>query len=79
MNVTIPMKPQDATPYTHFFMDEDMSMDSEADRLSRILDAKYSACDLPEYVAGQSHLNKQEQRALLDVAGIVTRHCLMEA
>ena len=27
MNVTIPMKPRDATPYTHFFVDKDASMD----------------------------------------------------
>ena len=37
----------------------------EMDRLSSILNAKYSACDLPEYVTGQSHLNKKEQQSLL--------------
>ena len=65
MNATIPMKPRDATPYTHFFVDKDVSMDKETDRLSSILNAKYSAYDLPEYVARQSHLDKKEQQLLL--------------
>ena len=40
-------------------------MDEETDRLSSILNAKYSACDLPEYVARQGHLDKKEQQSLL--------------
>ena len=62
---SIPMKPRDATPYMHFFVDKDASKDKETDRLSSILNAKYSACNLPEYVAGQGHLDKKEQQLLL--------------
>ena len=65
MNATIPMKPRDVTLYMHFLVDKDASMDEEMDRLSSILNVKDLACDLPKYVARQSHLNKKEQQSLL--------------
>ena len=56
MNAVIPMKSKDATRFTEFFVGESSSVDEDTERLSRILDAKYSKTDLPQYVEEQSYL-----------------------
>ena len=67
MNAKVPMKPMDSEVQTHFFVKEDPQLDTETDRLSNILDAKYSKCDLDEFVGTSDHLNHEEKELLLEV------------
>jgi len=63
----IPMKPTDATSETSFFVNDPSSISDEAERMSRILDAKYAKADLDEVVNSCTHLSNQEQTALRDL------------
>ena len=64
----LPMKPVDCTAPEHFFVqDPSNEQMSEVDRLSKILDAKYSPADLPQLVNEVSTIETDEQQALLKV------------
>ena len=65
MNAVIPIKSKDATRFMEFFVGESSSVDEDTERLSRILDAKYSKTDLPQYVEEQSYLTEKERKSLL--------------
>jgi RNase H-like domain found in reverse transcriptase/Reverse transcriptase (RNA-dependent DNA polymerase)/Integrase zinc binding domain len=61
----IPMKPRNSTPETSYHIEDPSPLAGEADRLSRINDAKYSKADLPEVVAAAKGLNIEQQQKLL--------------
>ena len=61
----VPMKPSDAKQETSFFVADPGTISDEAERMSRILDAKYAKADLANVVADCHHLSNQEQAGLL--------------
>lgn len=73
-NQTIPMRPQSALSTrkeirnTYLEAVEPMSTKEETERVTRILDAKYEAADLPKVVEENCpHLSQAEKKALLEV------------
>ena len=60
----VPMKPRDATAETHFFVDEPDGLLEEADRMSKILDAKYSKADLKQVASDTKGLNTEQAEKL---------------
>ena len=63
----IPMKPRNSIPKTSFFIGDPSSLADEADRLSRINDAKYSKANLPEVASSSKGLNTGQQQKLLQL------------
>ena len=62
--ISIPMKDGDATEEESFFVPDPESVDDSADRLKKILDAKYEPADLQKVCQEQTQLNKDEQQQL---------------
>ena len=60
----VPMKQRDCTIDDSFHVPEE-HMNTEMDRVKKILDAKYEPADLPDVVRKCTHLNDDEQSALL--------------
>ncbi len=60
------MKTIEDTELTSFHVDESQ-LDKDTERLSKILDAKYSPCDINAYVAEQTHLSDTEKHMLLNL------------
>lgn len=63
----MPFKPIDATVETAYHIAESMAVEESAERIKKILDAKYQATDLEKVCSAQSHLEYQQQRKLLDL------------
>ena len=59
------MKPRNATPQSHFFIQDPKRILSETDRMSKILDAKYEKANLEEVTSNNTNLIKREQKNLL--------------
>ena len=55
------MKPKDATPQSHFFLNYPKKILPETDRMSKILDAKYEKANLEKVTSSNKHLNKREK------------------
>ena len=73
-NQTIPMRPQSALSTrkeirnTYLEAVEPLSTKEETERVTRILDAKYEAADLPKVVEENCpHLSQAEKKALLEI------------
>ena len=64
MTAEIPYKPVDATVEQSFYIAETESMKQDVDRMSRILDAKYSKADLYKIAKNVKTLNTEEQAQL---------------
>ena len=60
----IPLKPPTASADTHFFISDPANLIAESDRMSTILDAKYSKADLDEVANTTPHLSKSEKKLL---------------
>jgi hypothetical protein len=67
----IPMKPRDATVETSFFINEPAGLAEEADRMSKILDAKYSKADIKKVAAETKGLTTEQSQKL---EAILRRH-----
>ena len=63
MHAELPMKPANAKPGTHFHVQND-HLDADAERLSKILDAKYAPCDLKAFVSEIKSLSNSERTSL---------------
>jgi len=63
----MPFKPVEATPLTHYHVEEAMAAQGAADRIKEILDAKYEAADLEQVCSNQKHQTKEQQQQLLDL------------
>ena len=61
----IPMKPRNSVPATSFFIGDPRSITEDADRLSRITDAKYNKANLPEVTKNSKNLTEAQQQKLL--------------
>ena len=62
--ISIPMKDADATEEENFFVSDPGPVDESAERLKKILDAKYEPADLKQVSLEQTQLNEDEQRQL---------------
>ena len=62
--VVIPMREAESMTKEAFYVHEPDAVESEADRLRGILDAKYEKANLAEIASQATHLNKTEQNAL---------------
>ena len=63
--IDMPFKPVDATPETHYHIEDAMAVNESTERIKQILDAKYEAADLEKVCAEQDHLALEERRQLL--------------
>ena len=63
-NGEIPLKPPTATAETHFFISDPAHLVAEADRMSTILDAKYSKVDLEIVTQATPCLSNDEKKQL---------------
>lgn len=66
-NGEIPMKSTTATEYSEFFLQDPANVAEDAERISKILDAKYQKADLQEVVSGIKTINEPEQKRLLEL------------
>jgi hypothetical protein len=64
---SMPFKPVDAKVETAYHIAESMAVEESADRIRKILDAKYQPMDLEKICSAQSHLEYQQQRKLFDL------------
>ncbi len=64
---SMPFKPVDAKVETAYHIAESMAAEESADRIRKILDAKYQPMDLEKICLAQSHLEYQQQRKLFDL------------
>ena len=58
------MKPIDDLVENHFSIQDPPKIQSETERIKKILDAKYEKANLKELVKGENHLFKEEQISL---------------
>ena len=63
----IDMKPTTCTKDTHFHVEEELFVTENADRISKMLDAKYKPADLNEITAGLQHLNDNQRSQLKEL------------
>ena len=62
--IDIPMKDSDSTEEENFFIPDPDTVNDSAERLKKILDAKYVPADLGQVCLDQVQLNKEEQDML---------------
>jgi hypothetical protein len=60
----MPMKPQDSTRENSFFVKEPDALHEEADKRSKILDAKYQKADLKNIAQSTKGLTEEQQTQL---------------
>ena len=60
----IPMKMPNCTLNNSFYVQDSELLNSEADRIKQILDAKYEAADLKEIAEDAGHLSEEEKQQL---------------
>ena len=65
--MTIPMKPENATVMTSYHLDDSPAVDEATKRIKGILDAKYEAANLDEVVAECKHLTDSEKISLRQI------------
>ena len=63
-NAEIPMKLPDATITSDFYIQDSSLVEEEADRIKKILDAKYEPANLAEIAEQSIHLSKEQQMQL---------------
>ena len=62
--IEIPMKDSDTNEEENFFIPDPSTVDDSAERLKKILDAKYEPADLKQVCKEQHQLNEEEQEML---------------
>ena len=62
--VSVPMKNSDSTEEENFHIPDPACVDDDAERLKRILDAKYEKADLKKVAESQTQLSPEEQDKL---------------
>ena len=65
MHAEIPMKPQGSTMAESFYIADPKGLDSESERLSKILDSKYKPTDLYQYVGAHKKLTESQREQFL--------------
>jgi hypothetical protein len=65
--IEIPMKSRDATLEDSYFIHDSPCLAEAAERIKRILDAKYEPANLEEIVADHTHLSEEEKEGLLSL------------
>ena len=63
-SVEIPMKSRDATLENSYYIHDSPCLEEAAERIKRILDAKYEPANLEEIVANHDHLSDEEKEGL---------------
>ena len=64
-NAEIPMKPILATPSTHCHVEEQLNVENEAQRLAKVLEAKYKPANLEEICASTGNITEEQKSRLL--------------
>ena len=64
---TMPFKKHDVTVYDSYHIYEPALVDEHAERVKKILDAKYEAADLEQVCSAQMHLQAEQQWKLLSL------------
>jgi hypothetical protein len=67
MNASIPMKPYDFSLEEDVYHANSLAVEADSDRLSSILDAKYTPTDIAKYVSEQKALSVKERLELFNL------------